>query len=255
MIALIENRRKKMIIILISIIICAGIFAVFQEFKALRHTETTILEGSNHIKTYTAKEAINSMSRYIIGQKLMEDPLLVSITSTDSTETDNIIYSGKDGKRSAWNGEFGDIKGSKVVVCALRGAEIRIDFISEAKNIPDNEYGQKHLAIGQYRVNDIKLDSNDQIVLDKIKELKLKPGNPSQDWIRGYHYSIYEPALNDSENDSLVLAVLGISPESPNEKGESMMAICEFNAKDGSFIRASKKIGYDRDGRSIWESM
>lgn len=187
----------------------------------------------------------------------MDDPLLISITSTDSTETDNTADPGKDGKRPAWNGEFGDIRGSKVVVCALRGDEIRIDFISEAKNIPDNENGEKHLAIGQYRVNDIKLDSNDQIVLDKIKELKLKPGNPSiqHDWIRGYHYSIYKPALDDSENEFLVLAVFGISPESPNEKGESMMAICEFNAKDGSFIRASKKIGYDKDGRSIWEPM
>lgn len=251
-----ENIRKKIIIILIPIIVCAGIFVVFQEFKILRHRET-ILESSNHIKTYTVKEAINSMSQYIIAQKLMDDPLLISITSTDSNETDNNIDAGKDGKRSDWNGEFGDIKGSKVVVCSLRGAEIRIDFISEAKNIPDNENGEKHLAIGQYRVNDIKLDSNDQIVLDKIKELKLKPGNPSiqQDWIRGYHYSIYEPDLNDSENESLVLAVFGISPESPNEKGESMMAICEFNAKDGSFIRASKKIGYDKDGRSIWEPM
>lgn len=215
------------------------------------------MEGSSHIKAYTVKEAINSMSRYIIAQKLMDDPLLISITSTDSTETDNTADPGKDGKRPAWNGEFGDIRGSKVVVCALRGDEIRIDFISEAKNIPDNENGEKHLAIGQYRVNDIKLDSNDQIVLDKIKELKLKPGNPSiqHDWIRGYHYSIYKPALDDSENEFLVLAVFGISPESPNEKGESMMAICEFNAKDGSFIRASKKIGYDKDGRSIWEPM
>ncbi len=246
---------RKIIIILPPIIICTGMFVVFKEFKVLHYTKT-ILEDNNHVKTYTVKDAINSMSQYIIAQKLMDDPLLVSITSTDSSETENTIDSGKDGKRSAWNGEFGDIKGSKVIVCALRGDDIRIDFIDEAKDIPDNENDERHLAIGKYRVNDIKIDSNDKIVLDKIRELKLMPGTTQQDWIKGYHYSIYEPAaINDSENESLILLIYGISPESPNEKGESMMAICEFNAKDGSFVRASKKVGYDKDGRSIWEPM
>lgn len=244
-----NNRRKKIIIILISIIICAGIFIILQGFKTQCYTET-VLENSN-IKSYSAKEAINFMTQYIIAQKLMEEPLLISITSTDSIEKDNTIDPGKDGKRAAWNGEFGDIKGSKVIVCALRGDIIRIDFISEAKDIPDNENGESHLAIGKYRVNDIKIDSNDKVVLDKIKELKLKPGTTQQDWIKGYHYSIYESAFDDS----LILLIYGISPESPNEKGESMMAICEFNAKDGSFVRASKKVGYDKDGRSIWEPM
>lgn len=252
-----KNRRNKIItIIIISIIICVGIFVVLHVFKAISETET-VIESGNHVETYTVKEAINSMSKYIIAQNLMDDPLLISLTSTDSPATDNTIDSGKDGKRSDWNGEFGDSKGSKIVICSLRGTEIKIGFIDDAKKIPDNENGEKHLAIGQYSVSNINIDSNDRIVLDKIKELKLKPGNPSVtgDWIRGYHYSLYKTSLNGTENEALVLGIIGISPDSPNEKGESMMALCEFNAEDRSYIRAAKKIGYDQDGRSIWVPM
>ena len=233
------KRRKNIIIILIIISICPGIFIVFQKLKMQHHAETT-LEDSNIIKSYSAKEAINFMTQHIAAQKLMEDPLLISITSTDNIEKDNTAEPGKDGKRSSWNGEFGDVYGSKVIVCALRGDEIRIDFIGEAKDIPDNENGESHLTIGKYRVNDIKIDSDDKVVLDKIKELKIMPGNTStqQDWIKGYHYSIYESAINDSGSEPLILLIYGISPDSPDEKGESMMAICEFNAMDGNFIRA-----------------
>lgn len=253
-----ENGRRKIItVIIFSIIICAVIFIAMQEFKIQRQMETSGMVSGCQVKAYTIREAVDVMSQYIISKGLIDEPLLIHASSTDSRPTDSTINSGKEGKRADWNGEFGDTKGSRNIVCTLRGAEINIEYIGDAKDIPDNENGEKHLAIGRYKVGDIKLDSNNQIVLGKIKELGIKPGNPDipADWIRGYHYTLSIVYLDDSENKMLVLRVTGISPESPNEKGESMMAVCEFNAEDGSFIGASKKIGYDKDGHSIWVPM
>lgn len=58
------------------------------------------------------------------------------------------------------------------------------------------------------------------------------------------------PLDENSTDATLVLRVIGISPQSPNGKNESLLAHIFFDGSTGEIISSTEQTGYDAEGRS-----
>ncbi|WP_310552173.1 hypothetical protein [Paenibacillus glufosinatiresistens] len=199
-------------------------------------------------KSVTAKEALRL--GYAEAKKQMkEEPLLISLTSTDDTSVPQERTDGSDGTRDAWNLEFGSKKGNVFIY-------IKIDQgMAITKKVNKND---KNLLVkGQYAVSSIQIDSSDA-VKQAIKILGMKPGDPAiaDDWIKGYHFTINGYSTDPSSSKTrLLLRVMGISPNSPNREHSSLRMSAFFDVQTGKLISATEMTGYDKSGNSLWRNV
>jgi hypothetical protein len=208
--------------------------------------EETINQGNT--VGLTALEAMNLAYEEV--KKISdEEPLLTRLTSTDDTSAELSIYDGADGKRNAWNMNFGTASGSMNISVSIRDGI----FYKGDLRIDDNNSLQK----GIYSISDIKIDSTD-LVKKCIELFNMKPGNPeiSDDWIKGYHFVIANYTIDPYlKEEKLLLRVTGISPNSPNSNNESLRMHVFFDVKTGEVFSATEQIGYDEEGRSSWREI
>lgn len=177
-----------------------------------------------------------------------EEPLLISLTSTDDTTVPQGKTDGADGKRNAWNLQYGNKKGNINVTISFKDGKVD----SEVKR-DDNNSLQK----GQYAISDIKIDSP-EAVKKAFEVLGMRPGNPEikDDWIKGYHFSIMGFITDPNSSESrYLLRVMGISPNSPNSENDSLRMTVFFDVKTGEILNASEMTGYDKDGRTNWKDV
>ncbi|MDP1510344.1 hypothetical protein L8C07_07365 [Paenibacillus sp. CMAA1739] len=176
-----------------------------------------------------------------------EEPLLISLTSTDDTPVPQGKNDGADGKRNAWNLQFGSKKGNINITMSIKDGKVNAEVRKDDNNL---------LQKGLYAVSDIKIDSPEAIK-KAIEVLGMRPGDPEieDDWIKGYHFSIMG-FLTDpkSSKPRLLLRVKGISPNSPNSENYSLRMNAFFDVKTGEMVNASEMTGYDKDGRSNWKN-
>lgn len=209
---------------------------------------TTTNEKINETKSVTAMEALR-LGYAEAKKQTEEEPLLISITSTDDTSVSQEQTDGADGTRDAWNLEFGSKKGNVFI-------SIKIDNgIAITNKVNKND---KNLLVkGQYAISDIQIDSSDA-VKQAVEMLGMKPGNPAiaDDWIKGYHFTIggYNTDPNSSKT-RLLLRVMGISPNSPNRDNESLRMSVFFDAQTGEAVSATEMTGYDKDGNTMWKNI
>lgn len=235
--------QKKLFIIVFIIFIAVVSIEVYDN-----STEKTVRTSANQIEEnkemLTAKEAWELA--YKDAQSVMTDPLLDNIQSTDDTKESPNIKEGLNGRRTAWNLSFGNAEGTVRVCCKVREGKSSIDFVKENK--------EGLFLKGEYRISDLKVDSA-YAVKKAIKVKHIKPGNPNveDDWIKGYHITIYGALTNpDSYDTTMVIRVTGISPDSPNKDGDSLLAHVFLDPRTGEILSASKQTGYDSDGRTTW---
>jgi hypothetical protein len=178
-----------------------------------------------------------------------EEPLLISIRSTDDTSAELTVNDGADGKRNAWNIDFGSEIGNMYISVSIRdGVCYKGDLATDDNN---------SLSKGIYSISDIKIDSS-SAVKKCIELFNMKPGDPEvkDDWIKGYHFVVanytIDPTLNKSK---LLLRVTGISPNSPNSNNDSLRMHVFFDVNTGEVFSATEQIGYDEDGRSSWREI
>lgn len=205
-------------------------------------------EKTDEKKNVTAMEALR-LGYEEAKKHTEEEPLLIYLTSTDSSTVPQERNDGLDGKRNTWNVRFGSGKGNFAT-------SIRIDngkVIAEDMKEDDNNL----LGKGQVDISDINLDSP-EAVKEAIEELGMQPGNPEieDDWIKGYHFTIagYLTDPNSSEEHWL-LRIMGISPNSPNSENESLRMSVFFDVKTGEMINATEMTGYDKEGHSMWKDI
>ncbi|MBD3921310.1 hypothetical protein H8B09_21255 [Paenibacillus sp. PR3] len=210
-------------------------------------TATTTNEKNNDKKSVTAMEALR-LGYSEAKKQTEEEPLLISITSTDDTSIPQERSDGADGTRDAWNLEFGSKKGNVLIYIKIdNGVAITTDVKKHDKNL---------LEKGHYAISDIQIDSSDAV--KQAVEMGMKPGNPaiSDDWIKGYHFTIggYNTDPNSSKT-RLLLRVMGISPNSPNRENESLRMSIFFDAQTGEVVSATEMTGYDKDGNTMWKNI
>lgn len=195
-------------------------------------------------KSLTSKEAL-SLAYKEVKKISEEESLLINLQSTDDTDKAQSISDGADGRRNAWNINFGNEKGSMLVYCSIRDGVCNIDYVRK----DDKNLFQKC----KHKISDLKIDSSEAIQR-AIKTFNIQPGDPEieDDWIKGYHFTIYETVVDERP---LIFRVTGISPNSPNDNNESLRMNVFFNATTGEMLSATEQIGYDKDGRSMWREI
>ena len=238
-------QKKLLIFVIIFAIIFIVIGRNYPSNDKKLETNSTQSTGSNIKKMTTAIEALELA--YKDAQSIIEEPLFESLQSTDDTTTSQTINEGLDGKRSAWNVIFGTKDGTMIVHCNIRNGESSISYVDENK--------EGLLSKSEYHVSDLKIDSS-EVIKKAIKEKNIKPGNPDieDDWIVGYHFTVYGALYDPNSYDKvMVMRVTGISPNSPNEDNDSLRANVFFDAKTGKILSASEQTGYDENGRTTWK--
>ncbi|MGF7036118.1 hypothetical protein J2T17_007169 [Paenibacillus mucilaginosus] len=203
-------------------------------------------EKTDERKKLTAMEALRL--GYKEAKKHTEEPMLIGMTSTDDTAETQEKTDGADGKRNAWNLEFGSKKGDININMSIRDGKVNAEVRKDDNNL---------LQKGQHAISDIKIDSP-EAVKKAIEVLGMRPGNPGikDDWIKGYHFSIkgFMTDRNSSQTRYL-LRVTGISPNSPNSENDSLRMNVFFDVKTGEMFNASEMTGYDKDGRTNWKDI
>lgn len=239
-------QKKLFITIFIILIAVVSIFIDVYYNSTEKPVKTLTNQIEDNKGMLTAKEAWALAYKDV--QSVMNDPLLDNIQSTDDTEETPKVKEGLNGRRAAWNLSFGNAEGTMRVCCKVRDGKNSIDFVKENKD--------GLFLKGEYRISDLKIDSADA-VKKAIKVKHIKPGNPNveDDWIKGYHITIYGALTDpDSYDTTMVIRVTGISPDSPNKDGDSLLAHVFLDPKTGEILSASKQTGYDADGRTTWEA-
>lgn len=204
-------------------------------------------EETNEKKSVTVMEALR-LGYAEAKKQTEEEPLLISITSTDDTSIPQERTDGGDGTRDAWNLEFGSKKGNVFIYIKIENG------IAITKKVKKND---KNLLVkGQDAISDIQMDSPDA-VKRAIEVLGMRPGDPAiaDDWIKGYHFTITEYSQPNSSKTRLLLRVMGISPNSPNAENNSLRMSVFFDVKTGEMLDASEMTGYDKDGKTVWKNV
>jgi hypothetical protein len=201
-------------------------------------------EGEN---SFTAMEALR-LGYEEAKNHTEEVPLLIHMTSTDSSLVPQEKNDGIDGKRDSWNLTFGTAKGSIHISIEIQNGVIKVGRISkDANNL---------LQKGMYALSDIQIDSPEAV--QKAIAIGMRPGDPEviDDWIKGYHFSIAGFLTNPNTTDpTLLLQVTGISPNSPNSRNESLRMNVFFEGRTGKVFNANEMSGYDKDGRTMWKTI
>lgn len=214
--------------------------------KSDERASSVAIEKTNEKNSITSMEALRR--GYAEAKKqIEEEPLLIHITSTDSSIVPQEKTDGMNGKRDTWNMTFGTKSGSTHVSIEIKNGNTQIGQVSK----DDNHLLQK----GMYALSDFQIDSP-KAVQKVIEILGMRPGDPAikDDWIKGYHFSIAGFLTNpDTFDTTLLLEVTGISPNSPNSKNESLRMVAYFDVKTGEMLSASEMTGYDKNGRTLWK--
>ncbi|WNR44414.1 hypothetical protein [Paenibacillus roseipurpureus] len=248
--------NKKSINIVVSILILCTILLLMwirpfggNTHKSGEQVSSVAVEKIDEAKSFSLGEALR-LGYEEARKHTEEEPLLIDLSSTDSSSVPQKKTDGMDGKRNSWNMTFGTKRGSIHI-----SIEINNGLISVPQIANDNNNG---LRKGMYALSDIQVDSP-QVIQKAIEILGIRPGDPaiSDDWIKGFHFSIAPFQTNPSKpsDTTLLLEVTGISPHSPNSKNESLRMIVYFNVKTGEIFNASEMMGYDKDGRTTWKAI
>ena len=215
--------------------------------KPVEQATSISSEKTNEKKILTMMEALR-LGYEEVKKYTEEEPLLIDLTSTDDTTVPQGKTDGADGKRNAWNLQFGSKKGNINIDLYIKDGKVDARVSKDNNNL---------LRKGQYAVSDIKIDSPEAIK-KAIEVLGIRPGDPEikDDWIKGYHFSImgFLTDPNSSETRYL-LRIMGISPNSPNSENDSLRMTVFFDVKTGEMVNASEMIGYDKDGRTDWKEV
>lgn len=216
--------------------------------EPVERTPSTTSEKNDNMKYLTAMEAWR-LGYEEAKKHTEEEPLLIDLTSTDSIALPQERNDGMDGKRNAWNLEFGSENRNISIGIAIRNGKATTNSVNRNEN---------HLLVkGQYTISDVKIDSP-EVAKKAIEELDMQPGNPQieDDWIKGIHFNIggfiTDPETSESR---LLLRVTGISPNSPNRENDSLRMNVFFDVTTGEILSASEMTGYDKDGRTNWRDI
>lgn len=253
--------KKKHIYIGLTILIASMVFLLYAlkigQFdtpaqkpveRALSTTNEITDEKSDEKKYLTAMEAWR-LGYEEAKKHTEEEPLLIDLTSTDSVVVPQERNDGMDGKRNAWNVEFGSKNRNISILISIRNGKTNADYVKKIKT--------NLLMKGQYAISDVKIDSP-EAVQKAIEALGMQPGNPQieDDWIKGYHFNIAEFITDPKSSKSrLLLRITGISPNSPNSENDSLRMNVFFDVITGEILSASEMIGNDKDGRTSWRDI
>lgn len=91
---------------------------------------------------------------YEEAKKYTEEPLLIDLTSTNDTTTSLEKNDGADGKRNAWNLQFGSKKGNININLYINDGKVDAWMSKDDNNLLQKE---------QYAVSNIKIDSPEAI--------------------------------------------------------------------------------------------
>lgn len=248
--------KKRYVGIGFIILIASAVFLLYalkifpfggSAHKSVEQAATITNEKTDEKKSLTAMEALR-LGYEEAKKHTEEEPLLISLTSTDNTTVPQEKNDGADGKRNAWNLQFGSKKGNISITMSINNGKANATVRKDDSNL---------LQKGQYAISDIKIDSP-EVVKKAIEVLGMRPGNPEieDDWIKGYHFVIMGFITDpNSSEPRLLLRVTGISPNSPNSENDSLRMNVFFDVKTGEMLNASEMTGYDKEGHTSWRDI